>query len=125
MKRLEVNGQIQTYSTFYDAAVARNLMKPDNLWQETAEEAMRMISSMRQRLVWMAYFFLRVEPMDAKEILLANIDYLEYHRNDPNWPIDRRYQRVLRQLEAILRNARHVPERRYAVTELGLGKNMQ
>jgi hypothetical protein len=82
------------------------LLRPDNLWQQTATEAMRMISSFRQRIVWMAYFLLRVEPIDAKEIVYANLDFLESHRD---WPIERRYQRVLRQLEAILRHARHIP----------------
>jgi hypothetical protein len=106
LKRVEVDGQLRQFDTFYDAAAALNLLKPDNLWQQTAIEAMRMISSFRQRIVWMAYFLLRVEPIDAKEIVYANLDFLESHRD---WPIERRYQRVLRQLEAILRHARHIP----------------
>jgi hypothetical protein len=106
LRRVEVDGKLTQFETFYDAAAALNLLKPDNLWQQTATEAMRMISSFRQRIVWMAYFLLRVEPIDAKEIVYANLDFLDSHRD---WPINRRYQSVLRQLEAILRHARHIP----------------
>jgi hypothetical protein len=120
---METDGVVQTYNSFYEAAVARRLLRAETLWIDTASEAMRSISNMKERIRWMAYFLLRINPAppEAQQILTDNIDFLESHGSDPTWTFVRRYQAVLRKLEAILRRARFYPADKDAIEELGLG----
>ena len=63
-------------NTFFDAAVALNLMAADDIWVRTVAEAMRTYRNMPQRIYWISNFLMHVKPNNAMDILRENLHFL-------------------------------------------------
>jgi hypothetical protein len=69
-----VNGQL--YPTFYEAAVAQNLMAGEDMWARTVRDAMLQYRQLRQRIYWFGNFLMRVQPPEPMQLIQNNLQFL-------------------------------------------------
>lgn len=57
------------YATFFEAAVARDLLFDNKIWRDTISAAMNEIGTMRQRLYWLAIFLATNRPENSLTLI--------------------------------------------------------
>jgi hypothetical protein len=89
------------YTTYYEAAQKRELVESNEMWENTARDAMNAYRTLRQRTIWMANFLWNIKPSDPMEIIKQNLKFLSPLSAMTD---DQRKQFVLRNLELYFRN---------------------